>query len=88
MKVIEKINAEIDFIEQLQPNGGRQSPEATKKFLNEIRVDIVRSNQRVITTLEWIIKYFDWQNQQSELEQGDSPELTEAKNLLAELKNE
>ena len=42
--------------------------------------------RRLIKTLTWIIKYLDWQNQQSELEQGDSPELTEAKELLAELK--
>jgi len=42
--------------------------------------------QRVIKTLTWVVAYLDWQNEQTGLEQGDSPELKEAKALLEELK--
>jgi len=42
--------------------------------------------QRTITTLDWMIAHFDFMNEQTGLEAEDSPELKEAKDLLAELK--
>lgn len=44
--------------------------------------------QRTINALTWMIAHFDFMNQQTELGGGDSPELTEAKELLEELKND
>jgi len=41
--------------------------------------------QRIINTLEWMIKAIEFQNSQTGLEQEDSPELKEAKDLLAEM---
>ncbi|MFA5381929.1 MAG: hypothetical protein WC356_02100 [Candidatus Micrarchaeia archaeon] len=41
--------------------------------------------QKVITTLKWMITQMDFQNANLEMFGGDSPELTEAKELLAEL---
>jgi hypothetical protein len=42
--------------------------------------------QRLIKSLEWVVSYLDWQNEQTGLEQEDSPSLKELKTLLEELK--
>ncbi len=42
--------------------------------------------QRIIATLDWMIKHFDYMNQDCDLPIEDTPEMKEAKNLLAELK--
>jgi hypothetical protein len=41
--------------------------------------------QRIIQHLTWMIEQLNWQNDQTGLEQQDSPELADAKELLAEL---
>jgi hypothetical protein len=43
---------------------------------------------RVIKTLKWMIAHFDFMKQQTGLNDVDSPELAEAKELLMELTNE
>ena len=41
--------------------------------------------QNIAKTLDWMIKHFDFMNEQTGLEAEDSPELKEAKELLAEM---
>jgi len=40
---------------------------------------------KIVKTLDWMIKHFDFMNSQTGLHIEDSPELKEAKELLAEL---
>jgi hypothetical protein len=44
--------------------------------------------ERIIHHLNWMIETFDFQNEQTGIEQEDSPDLKDAKILLEELKNE
>jgi len=48
----------------------------------------LKDKQRTIAALEIMVKDFQWRKQQTGLDAEDSPELKEAKDLLAELKNE
>ena len=51
-----------------------------------IKEDIAKLKRQIIPMLDWMVTQIDFQNTNLELYGGDSPELTEAKNLLAELK--
>jgi hypothetical protein len=44
--------------------------------------------ERIIYHLTWMIETFDFQNEQTGIEQDDSPDLKDAKILLEELKND
>jgi hypothetical protein len=62
---------------------------ATRDDIAEMAADLSDFNRlklSIIATLDWMIAHFDFMNEQTGLEAEDSPELKEAKDLLAELK--
>ncbi|MFA5382245.1 MAG: hypothetical protein WC356_03700 [Candidatus Micrarchaeia archaeon] len=58
------------------------------KYLSNVcdRLSMQNLKQKIVATLDWMITQMDFQNANLEMFGGDSPELTEAKELQAELK--
>lgn len=74
-------------LELLSNGHSRHFPVTHKELLGVKDVPLASDLRvRAAKSLDWMIRFFDWQNEQTGCHTDDSPELTEAKELLQELK--